>query len=103
MKAKPVEIPVVVGLKMTNLPDGRDVVEGFAIVFKTHVQLVESVGELAATLAPFPMQAVAIPGEEGWDKMRDLPPPAMAKLQRLIRETRVAIRAGAPWPLSSVK
>lgn len=96
-------IPVVVGLKMTKLPDGRDVVAGFALVFKEHIQLVESVEEIAAVLAPLPFKPVCMPAEEGWDNMRDLPPPAMAKVKRLIRGTRVAISAGAPWPLESVK
>ena len=92
-------IAVVVGLKMIQLSDGRDVVAGFGIVFDTHVELVESVEEIAATLAPFPMRPVPIPDEEGWQAMRDLPPPAMAKVHKLIRETRTAIAAGQPWPV----
>lgn len=99
MIAGPTEIPVVVGLKMTKLPDGRDVVAGFAMVFGKFVQVVDSVEEIAATLAPFPLRAVKVPQEEGWDNLRDLPPPAMTKVQRLIKETRVAIAAGAPWPV----
>ena len=94
-------ISVVAGLKITKLPDGRDVVAGFGVVFETHVQMFESVEEVAASLAPFPLQPVPLPDEEGWQAMRDLPPPAMAKLLRLMKETRVAIAAGQPWPVSA--
>lgn len=82
---------VVVGFEVEeNGPVGRPLC--YVAVFSTHVQRFQHLGQLAETLAPWPVELAPIPDEEGWHRVRDLP----WFLEQELNAKIAAIREAAP-------
>lgn len=64
---------VVVGFELQQTAENTFLVLGLVAVFKTHAERFESVEKLAKAFAPWPIDPVRVPQEEGWDRVGDLP------------------------------